>query len=123
MLRWSLTSLVEPSNLQLEEIYTQNFNLLSADIRKWSNTLKKSVGKFRTNCLSVFDHFVGLALKGLKIDSKNGVFTLFNQIICLKSQFLNTYSLLLAIYPVISNQHLKASNTLFCGAEESAMIL
>ena len=68
MLRWSLTSLVEPSNLQLEEIYTQNFNLLSANITKWSNTLKKFVGKFPTNCLSVFDHFVGLALKGLKID-------------------------------------------------------
>ena len=24
---------------------------------------------FPTNCLSVFDHFVGLALKGLKIDT------------------------------------------------------
>ena len=26
------------------------------------------VGNLRTNCLSVFDHFVGLALKGLIID-------------------------------------------------------
>ena len=25
-------------------------------------------GNLRTNCLSVFDHFVGLALKGLIID-------------------------------------------------------
>ena len=66
MLRWSLTSLVEPSNLQLEEIYTQNFNLLSANITKWSNTLTKFVGKLPTNCLSVFDHFKGLVLKGLK---------------------------------------------------------
>ena len=27
--------------------------------------LKQDVGKLPTNCLSVFDHFVGLALKGL----------------------------------------------------------
>ena len=36
---------------------------LSANFTKWSNTLKQFVGKFPTNCLSVFDHFVGLALK------------------------------------------------------------
>ena len=38
---------------------------LSASFTKWSNTLKQFVGKLPTNCLSVFDHFVGLALKGL----------------------------------------------------------
>ena len=38
---------------------------LSANPIKWSNTLKQFVGKFPTNCLSVFDHFVGLALKEL----------------------------------------------------------
>ena len=38
---------------------------LSANPTKWSNTLKQSVGNLPTNCLSVFDHFVGLALKGL----------------------------------------------------------
>ena len=32
---------------------------------KWSNTLKQIVGKLPTICLSVFDHFSGLALKGL----------------------------------------------------------
>ena len=42
-----------------------NLNPLSANITKWSNTLKQFVGKLPTNCLSVFDHFVGLALKGL----------------------------------------------------------
>ena len=31
----------------------------------FSNTLTQVVGKLPTNCLSVFDHFVGLALKGL----------------------------------------------------------
>ena len=34
-------------------------NPLSATPTKWSNAL------LPTNCLSVFDHFVGLALKGL----------------------------------------------------------
>ena len=33
---------------------------------KWSNTLKQFVGKLPMTCLRVFDHFVGLALKGLK---------------------------------------------------------
>ena len=32
---------------------------------KWLNTLKQIVGKFPTSCLSVFNHFVKLALKGL----------------------------------------------------------
>ena len=38
---------------------------LSTNFTKWSNTVKQFVGKFPTNCLRVFDHFVGLALKGL----------------------------------------------------------
>ena len=38
---------------------------LSANPTKWSNTLKQFVAKLPTNCLSVFDHFLGLALKGL----------------------------------------------------------
>ena len=40
-------------------------NPLSANSTKWSNTLKQCASA--TNCLSVFDHFVKLALKGLKI--------------------------------------------------------
>ena len=40
-------------------------NTLSAKFIKWSNTLKQIVDKFPTIYLSVFDHFVGLALKGL----------------------------------------------------------
>ena len=43
------------------------FNPLSASSTKWSNTLKHFVGKLPTNCLSVFDHIVKLALKGLKV--------------------------------------------------------
>ena len=44
---------------------TLSFNLLSANITKWSNTLKQFVAKLPVNCLSVFGHFVGLVLKGL----------------------------------------------------------
>ena len=42
-------------------------NPLSVNPTKWPNTLKQFVGKLPTNCLSVFDHFVGLTLKGLTI--------------------------------------------------------
>ena len=42
------------------------FNPLIASPTKWSNTLKQLVGDFPANCLSVFDHFVILALKGLR---------------------------------------------------------
>ena len=42
------------------------FNPLNANPTKWSNTLKQFVGNWPTNCLSVFDHFVKLALKGLR---------------------------------------------------------
>ena len=41
------------------------FNPLSANPTEWPNTLKQFVGYSSTHCLSVFDHFVGSALKGL----------------------------------------------------------
>ena len=40
-------------------------NSLSANLTKVSDTLKQFVGNLPTNYSSVFDHFVGLALKGL----------------------------------------------------------
>ena len=43
-------------------------NPLSANFTKWSNTLKQFVGNLPTNCLSLFDHFVKLVLKGLMGD-------------------------------------------------------
>ena len=43
---------------------------LSANPTKWSNTFKQFFGKLPTNCLSVFDHFVKLAVKGLKLISR-----------------------------------------------------
>ena len=33
---------------------------LSANLTQWFKTLKHFVGNLTTNCLSVFDHFVGL---------------------------------------------------------------
>ena len=44
-----------------------SINLLSANLTKWSITLKQFLCNFWTNCLSVFDHFVILSLKGLRI--------------------------------------------------------
>ena len=44
-----------------------SFNPLSANPTKWSETPKQFVGNLPTNCLGVSDHFVGLALKGLKV--------------------------------------------------------
>ena len=46
--------------------HAKSLNPLSANLTKWSNTLKQFVGNLPTNCLSMFDHFVGLALKWLK---------------------------------------------------------
>ena len=40
-------------------------NPFTANFIKWSNTLEQFVGNLPTDCLSVFNHFVGLALKGL----------------------------------------------------------
>ena len=42
-----------------------DLNSLSTNPKKWSNTLKQFVRNLPTICLSVFDYFVGLALKGL----------------------------------------------------------
>ena len=51
----------------LQKSLNEILNPLSANPTKWSNTLKQFVGNFPTNCLSVFDHFVRLAVKGLTV--------------------------------------------------------
>ena len=43
------------------------FNHLRASPTKWAHTFKKFVSFCRKIVLSLFDHFVGLALKGLKV--------------------------------------------------------
>ena len=45
-------------------------NPLNANPIKWLNTFKQFVDKLLTNCLSVFGHFLNLALKGLTIFGK-----------------------------------------------------
>ena len=65
---------------------------LSANFPKWSNTLKQFVGKFPTNCLSVFDHFVALARKGLTSKSKSKIKTSNSPKLLL---ILKTFSILL----------------------------
>ena len=45
---------------------------LLAPISQNGQTLKQFVGKLLTNCLSVFDQFMGLALKGLMLEVKFG---------------------------------------------------
>ena len=52
--------------LYYKYFWNLNFIPLSANPTKWSNTLKQFVGKLPTNCFSVFDHFMKLALKGLR---------------------------------------------------------
>ena len=42
---------------------------LSASSTEWSDTLKQFIDNLPKNCLSVFDHFVGLALKRLTAKS------------------------------------------------------
>ena len=49
----------------LKGYMTNILNPLSANYKKWPNTLKQFVGKKPKNCLSVFDHFVVFALKRL----------------------------------------------------------
>ena len=53
------------NNIEVFHPFHFHFSPLSANITKWLNTLKQFVGKLSTNCLSVFDNFVGLVLKGL----------------------------------------------------------
>ena len=62
---WVSTATAEKATKE-HKILLHN-NPLSAKFIKWSNTLKQIVGKLPTICLSVFDHFSGLAFKGIKI--------------------------------------------------------
>ena len=60
------------NDLPHEDELIQEFNPLNANPTKWPNILKQFVGKLPTNCLSVFGHFVNLALKGLSCGSNFG---------------------------------------------------
>ena len=62
----------------LERRKTSAVHPLSANFTKWPNTPKHFVGNLPTNCLSVFGHFVGLALKRLNTNHfKTSLFLVF----------------------------------------------
>ena len=67
------------------------FNPLSAKPTKFSNTLKQFVGNLPTNCLSVFDHFVKLALKGLHILRTKRAFRMKKQAFFIIFKGLSTF--------------------------------
>ena len=57
---------INTANALISVLIGKFINPLSANPTKWANTLKQFVSKLLMNCVSVFDHFVGLALKGLR---------------------------------------------------------
>ena len=68
--RWKLNLTLSVLSLPFEfylRLCAVTFNPFSANFTKWSNTFKQFVGSLPTNCFSVLDHFVGLALKRLMI--------------------------------------------------------
>ena len=80
----------------MQALHSLKLNPLSVKITKWSNTLKQFVGNLPKNCLSVFDHFVGLALTGLKhivYYSKETSTPILKRTNVLKKEFLLGYSL------------------------------
>ena len=58
--------------------YLMAFNSLSTNPTKWPNTLKQFVGSLPTNCLSVFDHFMNLAVKGLSSSQSHICYSLLD---------------------------------------------
>ena len=52
-------------DLVLYRQYNRRLNPISTNPQEWSNTLKTIRRLLPTNCLSLFDHFERLALKGL----------------------------------------------------------
>ena len=61
------------------DIFANTLNTLSVNPTKWSNRLKQFIGELPNSCLSVFDHFVELALKELTIFSKKSPLETFER--------------------------------------------
>ena len=62
-----LIEVTKDSKRKNQKKITFFLNPLNANPTKWPNTFKQFVGKLPTSCLSVFGHFVNLAVKGLTI--------------------------------------------------------
>ena len=88
-------------------MYKCLLNPLSAKFIKWSNTLKQFVGKLPTNCLSVFDHFSGLALIRLKstafpdFTDQDIILAIILQFTCKMEIFLLIF--IFTVFPVLEN--------------------
>ena len=54
----------ESKRSQKVALHDLHLKPLGANPTQWFKTLKQFVGNLPTNCLSVFDHFVGWRLKG-----------------------------------------------------------
>ena len=71
MVRDNIADVIKALNKIEEDILNRflnnemKLNPLSVNFAKWSNTPKQFFSKLSSNYLSVFDHFAGLALKGL----------------------------------------------------------
>ena len=100
------TSFLQNTSRRLLLNKSRALNPLSSNPTKWSNTLKQFVGNLPTNCLSVFDHFVKLAFKGLietrwiesrtdKFEIKTNLWNLnkTSNIICQTKVFINFFEL------------------------------
>ena len=64
-LLWATVSAINKDGVAISKNLV-NINPFNANSTKLSNTLKQFVSNLPTNRLSVFGHFAGLALKGLK---------------------------------------------------------
>ena len=98
--------IVNALNLRKFNNPTSRFELnpSSANPTKWPNTLQQFVGKLPKNCLSVFGHFVGLALKGLKNQVPLPFFTISS--LCL-------HYFLFALLTLSNYQRSKKQNKIF----------
>ena len=85
---------------QITFYFHQTHNPLIVSSTKWSNTLRKFVDSQPTNCSSEFDHFGGLALKGLTIILR-GNFSR-KRLTCLKCQNCPDTSWNLGILSVVA---------------------
>ena len=85
--------------MNLCKLLFRNINALSANPIKSSNT--QTIRRQQlTNCLSVFDHFVGLVLRGLGYISLNPQqnFKIFEKFIKIRNKFLKTWTNTFAIW-------------------------
>ena len=72
-------------------------NPLNANSTKWSNTFHQFFGKMPTSCLSMFDHFVGLALKGLMCCCETG-FSLLQTVLSSSESFSRVFIFVFDIF-------------------------